>query len=80
VLVLATTPSELSKWLTVDPVARAADQQDTCRVGYVAFTGAREMLCLACLKPLDDKTRQLVIDRRIMILPASGVDDNLTLR
>jgi len=79
VLVLATTPSELTKWLTVDRAARAADKQDTCRLGYVAFTRAREMLCLACLKPLDDKTRQLVIDRGIMILLSSGVGDRLTL-
>jgi DNA helicase-2/ATP-dependent DNA helicase PcrA len=70
VLVLATTVSELTKWLTVDRVARAADQQDTCRVGYVVFTRAREMLCLACLKPLDGQTRQLVIDRGITILPS----------
>ena len=79
VLVVATTPSELTKWLTVDRAARAADKQDMCRVGYVAFTRAREMLCLACLKPLDDKTRQLVIDRGITILPSSGVSNGLML-
>jgi DNA helicase-2/ATP-dependent DNA helicase PcrA len=71
------TPSEVRKWLTVDRAARAADEQDTCRVGYVALTRAREMLCLACLKPLDDKTRQLVIDRGITFLPWQGVSDGL---
>jgi DNA helicase II / ATP-dependent DNA helicase PcrA len=69
VLVVATMPLELTKWLTVDCAARAADRQDTYRVGYVAFTRAREMLCLACLKPLDDRTR-LVIDRGITFLPS----------
>jgi superfamily I DNA/RNA helicase len=79
VLVVATTPLELTKWLPVDRAARAADEQATCRVGYVAFTRAREMLCLACLRPLDDMTRQLVIDRGITILSGSGVRDGLML-
>jgi superfamily I DNA/RNA helicase len=79
VLVVATTPSELTSWLVVDSAARAADKQDICRVGYVAFTRAREMLCLACLKPLNDKTRQLVIDRGITFLPSQGVSDGLML-
>lgn len=79
VLVVATTPLELTKWLTVDRAASAADRQDACRVGYVAFTRAREMLCLACLKPLDDKTRQLVMDRGITIFSGSGVRDGLML-
>jgi ATP-dependent DNA helicase UvrD/PcrA len=50
-----------------------------CRLGYVAFTRAREMLCLACLTPLDGKTCQLVIEHGITILPSSGVSDELTL-
>jgi len=79
VLVVASTPLELTKWLTIDRVARAEDKQDMCRLGYVAFTRAREMLCLACLKPLDDKTRQVVIDRGITILPSSRGNDGLRL-
>jgi DNA helicase-2/ATP-dependent DNA helicase PcrA len=72
VLVLAMTPSELAKWLTIDRAARCEDRRDMCRLGYVAFTRAREMLCLACLRPLDDTTRQSVIDRGITISPSSG--------
>ncbi len=52
-LVVAKGIAELKKWLQTDRSARVADKQDKCRLGYVAFTRPREMLCIACLKKLD---------------------------
>ncbi len=52
-LVVAKGIAELKKWLQTDRSVRMADKQDKCRLGYVAFTRPREMLCIACLKKLD---------------------------
>jgi DNA helicase II / ATP-dependent DNA helicase PcrA len=57
VLVVASTLNELNKWCVTDRLQRGADKRDTCRVGFVAFTRAMELLCIACLQPLDSKTR-----------------------
>ena len=53
VLVVAKGVAELKKWLKTDRSVRVADKQDKCRLGYVAFTRPREMLCIACLKEPD---------------------------
>jgi DNA helicase-2/ATP-dependent DNA helicase PcrA len=67
-LVVARTPAELCKWLTTDRSERCADKQDKCRLGYVAITRPREMLCFACLKSIDDDTKQTLIDRGVTVL------------
>jgi DNA helicase-2/ATP-dependent DNA helicase PcrA len=71
VLVVARTLSELKKWLTVDRNKRQTDKLDTCRLGYVAATRPRELLCFACLKPLDDEARHLLVDRGITIISST---------
>ena len=60
VLALALGLAELKKWLSTDRSSRIADKQDKCRLGYVAFTRPREMLCIACLKPLDADSESLI--------------------
>ncbi|HEX3659618.1 MAG TPA: hypothetical protein VHV55_27770, partial [Pirellulales bacterium] len=60
VLVVAKGLAELKKWFITDPAVRNADKQDKCRMGYVAFTRPREMLCIACLKPSDCETEALL--------------------
>ena len=57
VLVVATSLAELNKWLVTDHDMRKADKQDKCRLGFVAFSRAMELLCLASLEPLDVPTR-----------------------
>lgn len=52
-LVVAKGIAELKKWLQTDRSVRVADKQDKCRLGYVAFTRPREMLCIACLEKID---------------------------
>ena len=59
-LVVAKGIVDLKKWLQTDRVIRVADKQDKCRLGYVAFTRSREMLCISCLKDLDAEAIQML--------------------
>ena len=52
-LLVAKNTGELHKWLTTDKKARSSDKLDKCRIGYVGFTRAKQVLCLACLQPVD---------------------------
>jgi DNA helicase-2/ATP-dependent DNA helicase PcrA len=64
-LVLAKGVAELKKWLQTERSVRVADKQDKCRLGYVAFTRPREMLCIACLKEADEELIQMLQERGI---------------
>lgn len=54
VLVIAKTKEELKKWLEVDPKKRAEDKNDICRIGFVAFSRAKDLLCIACLEDIGE--------------------------
>lgn len=54
VLVVAKTENELNKWLEIDAQKRLLEKDDKSRLGYVAFSRAREFLCFASLKPADE--------------------------
>lgn len=69
VLVIARSKKELMKWLETDVEARLTDKQDTCRVGYVAFSRAKEFLCIACLEKVDSELREHMIKLDIEIVP-----------
>ncbi len=71
VLVVARTSNELKKWLTIDQNERRIDKLDTCRLGYVAITRARELLCFACLRAIDGEARQLLADRGVTIVSSA---------
>jgi len=71
-LVVAKSVNELKKWLQTDRSARVADKQDKCRLGYVAFTRSREMLCIACLKKLDTELIQKL--QNLGIVTVAGND------
>jgi DNA helicase-2/ATP-dependent DNA helicase PcrA len=47
----------LRKWCTTDRAQRSADRQDVCRIGFVAFTRAMELLCIACRQSIDSQTQ-----------------------
>ena len=57
VLVVAKDRKELQKWLTTNREDRYKDKNDTCRIGYVGFTRAKQILCIACKKPIDNSIR-----------------------
>lgn len=65
-LVVAKSVKEVKKWLQTDYSVRAADKQDKCRVGYVAFTRPREMLCIACLEEIDKELNKMLKDLGIV--------------
>ena len=60
VLVVAKDVADLKKWLQTDRLVRVADKQDKCRLGYVAFTRPKEMLCIGCLKEIDAELIQML--------------------
>jgi DNA helicase-2/ATP-dependent DNA helicase PcrA len=68
VLVVAKTQAELRKWCERDSSVRAADKEDICRIGFVAFSRARESLVLACLKEIDDETKTLLVSLGVRII------------
>ncbi len=62
VLVVARTAAELCKWIETDGSRRAEDGTDSCRVGFVAFSRAKDVLCIACKKSIPDETKQLLAE------------------
>lgn len=65
VLVIAKTKNELSKWLDFNNVIHNTD--DDYRLGYVAFSRAREMLCITCLEKLTVEQINLMAALQIQI-------------
>lgn len=55
VLALAESKNRLLKWIETDQRTRANDKKDECRIGFVAFSRARNFLAIACLEKLNDK-------------------------
>jgi DNA helicase-2/ATP-dependent DNA helicase PcrA len=72
VLVVAKGVAELKKWLQTDTLVRVADKQDKCRLGYVAFTRPKEMLCIGCLKEIDAELIQML--QTLGIVTVAGND------
>ncbi len=54
VLAVAESKSQLEKWLMTDKRARREEPSDMCRIGYVAFSRAKTILCIACLEKIDN--------------------------
>ncbi|MBM7699653.1 UvrD-helicase domain-containing protein [Kurthia huakuii] len=69
VLVVAKTEKDLLKWLEEDKDKRLNSNQDTCRLGYVAFSRPRELLCIACLEPVGRETEQLLQNLKVNLYP-----------
>ena len=61
VLVVARNEKELAKWVTTSKDERCKDANDDCRVGYVAFSRAKELLCVGCLKKVGGKLRNRIM-------------------
>ena len=62
VLAVAKNEAELNLWLETDTATRDAHSDegtsDYPRLGYVAFSRARKILCIACLEPISDNTKE----------------------
>lgn len=75
VLVVAKSLTELKKWLQTKHSFRVADKQDKCRLGYVAFTRPREMLCIACITELDSELIQMLQSLGVLIVTGGDARD-----
>lgn len=60
VLAIAKTNAELSDWLTTEKSIRHADKTDRCRIGYVAFSRAKQVLCVASKKPVGEELMEQI--------------------
>ena len=76
-LVVAKSVAELQKWLQNDLAARMSDKQDKCRLGYIAFTRPREMLCIACLKEIDAELIHKLQNLRIVTVIEDDAEKSL---
>ena len=65
ILAVAKNETELNLWLETDTTMRDSHSDratsDYPRLGYVAFSRARKILCIACLEPISDTTKQKLI-------------------
>lgn len=68
VLVCAQTNTELKKWLETDAV-KLQTLDDDYRLGYVAFSRAKELLCIACLQPIGLSLRKKLEELDVHIIP-----------
>ena len=57
-LVVSRSVNELKKWIETEYEKRCKDKQDTCRIGFVGFTRAKQILCIACKQSIDDSIRR----------------------
>lgn len=67
VLVIARTEKELLKWLETDKDQRINATTDDCRIGYVAFSRAREFLCIACKKEISKETLDKLEELNVVV-------------
>jgi len=58
VLVVAKSLNELNDWIETDFEKRCEDKQDTCRIGFVGFTRAKQILCIACKASLGAQVKE----------------------
>ncbi|WP_316805349.1 UvrD-helicase domain-containing protein [Pedobacter nototheniae] len=60
VLVIARNEEELLGWIETDRIKRDEDKDDVCRLGYVAFSRAERLLCIACLENVSLETQRIL--------------------
>ncbi len=66
VFVIAKTNNQLIKWLSFDNVIH--DTDDDYRLGYVAFSRARELLCITSLEKPSKKILEMMGENKIEII------------
>jgi DNA helicase-2/ATP-dependent DNA helicase PcrA len=67
VLAITKTEQELLNWIETDRIKRDADDEDICRIGYVAFSRAERLLCISCLSKITKETENLLRAMRVKI-------------
>lgn len=64
VLAIASSNKELEKWLNFKEANNNLD--DDYRLGYVAFSRARDMLCISCLGEISPETKEKIVSLNIV--------------
>lgn len=67
VLAIAKNNNELSRWLEIKKDGRVLDENDTCRIGFVAFSRAKELLVISCLESINEGNLRLLKDLGVEI-------------
>ena len=67
VLAIAYSKNELDKWLNFQEANNNLD--DDYRLGYVAFSRARDMLCIACLDEISNELKNRLKSLNIVFYP-----------
>lgn len=67
VLAITKNEQELLRWIETDRTKRDADEDDVCRIGYVAFSRAERLLCISCLSTISKETEILLCDMNVKI-------------
>lgn len=67
VLAIAYSNNELEKWLNFHEANNNLD--DDYRLGYVAFSRARDMLCISCLGEISNETKNKLESLNIVFYP-----------
>jgi len=69
VLCIAKNNSELELWLETDgdirETKRTNETTDYPRLGYVAFSRARKLLCIGCLEPMTEKNKKKLTELNV---------------
>lgn len=60
VLAIAKTKNELIRWLEINSQKRSSDNTDVCRIGFVAFSRPKRLLCISCLDECSDIKDQIL--------------------
>lgn len=72
VLAIAKTEAELLLWLEMDrtirDTKRTNETTDYPRLGYVAFSRAKQLLCIACLEPISVQTKGMITALNVEIV------------
>ena len=72
VLAVAKTENELNLWLETNTDFRDSHNDkgtsDYPRLGYVAFSRSRKILCISCIEPIGDKTKRKLNDLNVEII------------
>jgi len=76
VLVIAKTKNELKKWLELNLEKRAKDKQDTCRLGFVAFSRAKDFLGISCLQLIDTEIKEKLLQLNVEIKNNNSNDNS----
>ena len=72
VLAIAKTEDELKLWLMINQnnreKKRGREDTDYPRIGYVAFSRAEDLLCIGCLEPISNETKESLKRLDVVIL------------